>query len=256
VHNFSLVHDDVIDRDLTRRHRPTAWKVFGLGEAILVGDALLALAYDVLAGSGHAAAPDAAKVLSAAVLGMIEGQYADLAFERRADVELSECFPMVEGKTALLMGCACTVGALFGGGRPDQVEKLRSFGINLGFAFQLVDDLLGIWGDPVVTGKPVHADLQRRKKSLPVVAALTSGTEAGDELATMYHQDHQDKPLSGAELIHASRLVERAGGRAWGESQRDFFMSQALNDLDQACLTKRADAELRFVARAISRRDH
>lgn len=253
VHNFSLVHDDVIDRDLTRRHRPTAWAVFGTGAAILAGDALLALAYDVLASSGHPAAREAAEALSAAVLSIVEGQCADLAFETRADVDLSECFAMVEQKTAMLLGCACAVGAAFGGGRRSQVAHLRSFGFNLGLAFQLVDDVLGIWGDPAVTGKPVRSDLQSRKKSLPVVVALTSGTGAGDELAGLYCRD---EPLSDTDLLRASHLVEEAGARAWCEAQCDVFLSRALHDLDLARPTEPAGAELRALARTVTRRDH
>lgn len=253
AHNFSLLHDDVIDRDLTRRHRPTAWTVFGVGPAILAGDALLALAYNLLAASGHPAAKDAACTLSAAVLGMVEGQCTDLSFETRPDVDLSECFDMAERKTALLLSCACAVGASFGGGRPAEVEQLRRFGLHLGFAFQLVDDLLGIWGDPAVTGKSVRSDLQSRKKSLPVVAALTSGTTAGRNLATLYGRS---EPLSDEDVARAAELIAVAGGRAWSETQSELFLAQALNDLELAHPTERAGSELQSLARAMTRRDH
>jgi geranylgeranyl diphosphate synthase type I len=106
AHNFSLIHDDVIDGDETRRHRPTAWSVFGVGAAIVTGDALLALAYGVLAASRHHAAGAVAAMLSEAVIALSEGQSQDLSFERRSDVDLAECLGMVEHKTALLMSCA------------------------------------------------------------------------------------------------------------------------------------------------------
>ncbi len=112
AHNFSLVHDNVIDRDLTRGHRPTAWTVFGLGAASLAGDALLTLADDVLAASGNPAAQCAAQALSSAMLGRVDGQMADLSFEQRGDVTLPECVDMAEQKTALVLSCACAVGAL------------------------------------------------------------------------------------------------------------------------------------------------
>lgn len=252
VHNFTLLHDDVIDRDLVRRHRPTTWAVFGIGPAILAGDALLALAYEVLATSGHAAAPGAAKLVSTVVLGLIEGQSADLSFEARTDVDLSECLAMSERKTALLLSCACSLGGSFGGGRPAQVEQLRRFGLHMGFVFQLVDDLLGIWGDAAATGKSVYSDLEHRKKSLPVVAALTSGTPAGEELAALYRRGEQ---LAGADLVRAAELVEQAGGRAWAEAQRDVHLGQALVHLDRADLDHAAADELRSLAQAISRRD-
>ena len=244
AHNFSLVHDDVIDGDRTRRHRPTAWAVFGTGQAVLAGDALLALAHNVLAASGHPAAGDVAGMLSLAVLGLLEGQVEDLSFERRSDVDLADCFRMVERKTALLMSCACTAGATFGGGGPEQVERLRSFGRHLGVAFQLVDDLLGIWGDPEATGKPVFSDLKNRKKTLPVVAALTSGTAASRDLATLYYRDGV---LSDAELVRAARLIERAGARKWSDAQLEVFVSRALRDLERAALAPEPAAALRSV---------
>jgi hypothetical protein len=105
-------------------------------------------------------------------------------------------------------GCACAVGALFGGGNAEQVERLRRFGVHLGLAFQHMDDLLGIWGDPAVTGKSVYSDLRSRKKSLPIVAALTSDTSAGRELAALYHRD---KAFSGTDLVHAAELIDIAG---------------------------------------------
>ena len=136
VHNHSLLHDDVMDRDLTRHHRRTAWTVFGVNPAILAGDALLVLAVDVLAGSGHRAATEAIRMLTAAVQELLNGQNADLSFEQRAEVKLAECVQMAEGKTGALIGCACALGALFGGGRPEQVTYLRDFGKYLGLAFQ------------------------------------------------------------------------------------------------------------------------
>lgn len=252
VHNSSLIHDDVIDHDRTRRHRPAAWVVFGVGPALLVGDALLALAQAVLARSRHPAAQDATEVLCGAAIDITEGQCADLAFERRSDVAMAECFAMVEAKTAALLGGACATGARFGGGRPEQVERLGHFGRNLGFAFQLVDDLLGIWGDPMVTGKPVCSDLQSRKKSLPVVAALTSGTVAGRELAELLGREGQ---LSSEELARAAATVELAGGREWTEAQADIFVARALDDLEGAGPEGRAVDQLRSLASLMGRTD-
>lgn len=252
VHNFSLLHDDVMDCDVTRRHRPTAWSVFGLNAAILAGDALLTLALDVLAASGHSAAQEGMRMLSAAVLDLVDGQSADVAFEERADVDLAECRGMAENKTGALLGCACALGASFGGGSREQIEHLRGFGKHLGLAFQLVDDLLGIWGDPAVTGKPIYSDLQTRKKSLPVVAALTSDTPAGRELATFYHRD---QPLSAADLVHAAKLIDTAGARGWSQAQADDLLAQALGHLRSAGPTAQAAAALGALARLATRRD-
>lgn len=202
MHNFSLLHDDVMDRDRTRRHRSTAWVVYGVGPAILAGDAALTLAMDVLAASRHPGSELALRLLGSAVQELVDGQVADLTFERRADVGLRDCVGMAEHKTGALLGCACALGALFGGGSPEQVRALDRFGRELGLAFQLVDDLLGIWGDPATTGKPVNSDLRCGKKSLPVVAALTSGTPAGRALGALYHRATE---LSDGELARADR---------------------------------------------------
>lgn len=256
VHNFSLVHDDVLDGDLTRRHRPTAWSVFGLNAAILAGDALLTLALDVLAASGHPAATGGTRLLTATVQKLIDGQSTDLTFEQRVRVELVECLSMVGKKTGSLISCACEMGASFGGGSPAQVERLRGFGAYLGLAFQHMDDLLGIWGDPAITGKPVHSDLRSRKKSLPVVAALNSDTPAGRELAALYHRA---VPLSAAELARAAELIERAGGRAWSQTQVDELLARALRQLptaDPTARAARAVSELGALARLATHRDH
>lgn len=253
VHNHSLLHDDVIDGDATRRHRPTAWNLFGPGAAILAGDALLALAFDVLAASGHTAAREGIRMLRAAVLDLLDGQSADLAFEERVEVELAECVSMAERKTGALMGYACAVGASFGGGSSEQIEHFRGFGERLGLAFQHVDDLLGIWGEPSVTGKLVYSDLQNRKKSLPVVAALTSGTPAGRELAAIYQHE---RPLSDADLVRAARLIDTAGGRAWSQAQADDLVTRALCHLRLTGPTAQAASELGALARSATRRDH
>src|ERR1700756_4557963 len=181
VHNFSLLHDDIMDNDLERHHRPTAWTVFGVGPAILAGDALLALANDLLLEDNAPGGPWAARCLSTAVQRLIAGQSEDLAFETRGDVTLPECVEMAGDKTAALMACACTIGAVHVGAPPHLAMGLAEFGGHVGLAFQLTDDLLGIGGATEVTGKPVRADLRARKKSLPVVAALTSGSPAATE---------------------------------------------------------------------------
>ena len=252
VHNFSLLHDDVMDGDRTRRGRPTAWTVFGSAAAILAGDALVTAAFRVLAVSGPPAAESGTELLSAAVLELIGGQQADMALEQRSAVTLAECLAMVAGKTGALLGAATALGACCAGGRPNQVAHLRRFGEYLGVAFQHIDDLLGIWGDPRVTGKPAYADLQRRKKSLPVVAALHSGTVAGEQLAALYRRP---QPLSATDLVQAAELVERAGGRVWSQSQATELLDAALAELDAAEPASQAAAELAALARRAVHRD-
>lgn len=246
IHDFSLLHDDVMDKDLTRRGRRTAWAQFGASQAILAGDALLVAAMD-LAGGGRAAI-----VLSQAVLELCAGQSADLAFETRSGVGLGECLTMAEQKTGALLGAACQLGAMAGGADDTAASWYRAFGRELGLAFQLADDLLGIWGDPLVTGKPAGSDLTSRKKSLPVVAARASGTEAGDHLGKLYEQDGEMSPQTAA---RAARLVEAAGGRAWAQQEAERRTAAALTALARAHPDPGGTADLRALAAVIARRD-
>ncbi len=252
VHNFSLIHDDVMDRDHTRRHRPTSWRIFGVSAAILAGDALLTSAFDVLARSGQRTADAGVRLLSEGVLNMIDGQDADLSFEKRANVSPAEYFYMAERKTGVLFGCAAALGASFGGGRPEQIERLRTFAVRLGVAFQIVDDVLGIWGDPTITGKPVYSDLCNRKKTLPVVAALTSGTRAGRELAALYARE---EALSRSELVRAAELVEDSGARTWSLTQVEELLTEARQYLDASAPQERARTKLLALARLLVNRD-
>ena len=253
VHNFSLLHDDVLDRDQTRRHRPTAWAVFGIADALLAGDALLALAAECLAEGGRASSADAVQLLSRCVAELCHGQSLDLSFERRDDIKIGECWEMVAAKTGALLGCGCSLGALAGGAHPRQVQLLSEFGDHFGRAFQLVDDLLGIWGNPEVTGKPVYSDLISRKKSLPVTAALNSGTVAGKELAELYRGG---QPFGPSELAHVADLVERAGAREWARRSVTDEIEMATECLTAADCRPEAAAALLELTRLLIERDH
>jgi geranylgeranyl diphosphate synthase type I len=217
VHEASLLHDDIVDRDTLRRGAPTAWTVFGPAPAIIAGDALLALAVEVLAEAGApGTVGPAVGALARANRRVMAGQAADVAFEARASVGLEEARAMVADKTGALLSCAASLGAVLAGA-PDRLSAgLAAYGAHLGMAFQLVDDLLGIWGSPERTGKPVWSDLRARKKSLPVVAALTSGSGAGQRLSVIYTSGQE---LEGVLLAEAARCVEDAGGRDWAAAE-------------------------------------
>jgi geranylgeranyl diphosphate synthase type I len=191
VHNFSLVHDDLMDGDLERRHRPTVWALWGPCVALLVGDALATLATEVLLGSANPAGAAAAAALGEATAEMIAGQADDLAFEKRRSVSVEECMAMSTAKTGALLGCAASIGAILADAPPATVHALRDFGRHLGLAFQAVDDLLGIWGDPETTGKPAGNDIRQRKKSMPIVAALAAGDEGARELESLLFDGNQ-----------------------------------------------------------------
>ncbi|MEU8460189.1 family 2 encapsulin nanocompartment cargo protein polyprenyl transferase [Streptomyces sp. NPDC029003] len=249
AHNFTLLHDDVIDNDTRRRGRPTAWTVFGTADAIITGDAMMALALRLFAEEPHPAAAAASARLTACVIELCAGQQADCAFERRQDVSLDECLTMATAKTGALLGCACALGALYAGAGPEEVDAMDAFGREAGLAFQLIDDLIGIWGDPGHTGKPAGADLIARKKSLPVVAALTSGTGAGEELAALYAG-----PMEGDDVRVAARAVERAGGRDWAQAHAADRMGRAVQELSRAVPDLAAAGGLLALAEFVTRR--
>ncbi|MFF5157906.1 polyprenyl synthetase family protein [Streptomyces sp. NPDC000348] len=252
AHDSSLLHDDIIDRDDMRRHRPAAWRAFGVADALLAGDAMLALAVSLV----HRDTPNApaASALNEAVQQFIGGQFEDMGFEERTEVSLTECTTMAARKTGALMGAACRMGALAGGADEGPAAELDAFGRSLGLAFQHVDDLLGIWGDPRATGKPAGADLHARKKSLPVVAALESDTPEAAELAELYARD----PASddAGMLRRAASLVERAGGRQRAGGLARRYLAEALDHLDATGLPASDTRPLRALAAWLALRDH
>ncbi|MHB1781832.1 MAG: polyprenyl synthetase family protein [Acidimicrobiales bacterium] len=283
VHNFSLIHDDVVDEDTERRHRPTVWALFGVGRAVIVGDALVALAQQVvldpletyaphdstrdLAGAeegpaaactadvtafGLAAGARAARCIADATAAMIAGQALDMAFESVPVVDVARCLAMEAGKTGALLGCASAIGAVLGGADERIAAALTAYGMELGLAFQAVDDLLGIWGDPAVTGKPAWSDLRQHKKTLPVAAALAESGPGAEELASLLACEH----LEEAQIARAAHLVESCGGRQSATDEADRRLASALAALDQAGIVARAHAELADVARFVVEREH
>ncbi|GGQ13137.1 dimethylallyltransferase [Streptomyces roseolilacinus] len=229
VHAFSLLHDDIMDGDAVRRQRATVWKAYGTGPAVLAGDALFALAVQCLAEVPGAHTGPAVRRLSGTLTDLVRGQAEDLCFEDRPwtgpDAVRPDAYrSMAEHKTGALLGCAAALGALLAGAPDATVTALDRAGRHLGVAFQAVDDLLGAWGDPAVTGKPVHGDLRRRKKTYPVLAALAAGTPAARELAALLDAPGPAGTLDELAAARAAELVERAGGRdaALGEARRQL----------------------------------
>jgi len=256
VHNFSLLHDDVMDRDEERRHRPTAWTIFGSSAAILAGDALLALAFEALLDVAPERSQAAQRAIARATQELIVGQVDDLDFERRLDVGVAECLHMAGGKTAALMACAASIGAHLAGAPDDAVHALDRFGRELGLAFQLIDDLLGIWGSTATTGKPVGADLRARKKSLPVVAAMASGTAAGVALRELYASGDLHADSDPAVIARAADLVEAAGGRRWAGDEAARRLAIGCAALREADLKPGPRESLLEIADYVTARDH
>jgi geranylgeranyl diphosphate synthase type I len=195
THNLTLIHDDIEDGDTERRHRPTLWKCWGVPQAINTGDGMFALSRQVLwdaldNGVESTLVARLAMTLDRTVQIIAEGQYLDLSFETRQDVSVTMYLEMIRRKTATLMSCAAEMGALLGTHDQATIERLRTFGQAVGIAFQVRDDILGVWATAAGLGKMAAGDLYRRKKSLPILHALeqASGQDA-KVLHTLYQQE-------------------------------------------------------------------
>ena len=243
LHNFSLVHDDIEDGDETRRHRPTVWKLWGVPQAINVGDAMFALSFAAvqrLADRGVPAATTLAalRIFTEMCVALTEGQHLDMSFETRSVVPVDEYLRMIQGKTAALIGASVAIGGLVGGAAPGRDEALRRFGQSIGLAFQIQDDMLGIWGDPSVTGKAAGNDILRRKKSLPLLHALGDADVGADLVEILARAD-----LGAAELPTALALLDAAGSRAYAATLMESYYAAGLSSL-QAALGERAEQSL------------
>jgi len=195
LHNFTLIHDDIQDGSTHRHHQRTVWHLWGMPQAITVGDGMYALAHEALLLLAESGVPAAmvvslAREFNATVLRICEGQYQDIGFESRWDIMGRDYLQMIGGKTAALFAFAARAGALLGGADERQVGIYADLGTAIGLGFQLRDDLLGIWGAADVTGKPAADDIRRRKKSLPVILLRERLDLAGrTQLETLYARD-------------------------------------------------------------------
>jgi geranylgeranyl diphosphate synthase, type I len=250
VHNFSLLHDDLLDGDLERRHRRTVWAIWGAATGILTGDALLALAHEVLLEAQSPGVAKAAWLLASTTRELTRGQVQDLAFETRQDVTLDECLDMAGGKTGSLLAASAAIGAVLAGADDTTVAALSTFGAQMGLAFQLVDDVLGIWGDPAVTGKPVYSDLRCRKKSLPVTFALGNPryeSALRDWLAAPGEPDE-------ASMAGMADMLEIAGGRDWALGEARVRMGLAEKSLASVELVPQARDDMLALAQFVVER--
>ncbi|HID86909.1 MAG TPA: polyprenyl synthetase family protein [Anaerolineae bacterium] len=255
VHNFSLIHDDIEDGSATRRGRPTVWSVWGEPHAINVGDGMLILArlaLHRLAERGVEAAriQAIARVLDEACLALCQGQYLDLSFEERLDVTIEEYLAMVEGKTAALLSAATRIGAMLADDDKELILRYRRFGRHLGIAFQIVDDILGLWGDEAVTGKSAVDDILSKKKTLPIVYALEQ--ERGEELRAMYRRE----ALSKEDVRAVLAILDEVGARGYAQRLAEGHRQRALAELERTGIKNEAQDRLRQLALFLTQRTY
>jgi geranylgeranyl diphosphate synthase type I len=228
VHNFSLVFDDVQDRDELRRGRPTIWKLWGASQAINAGAALEALVtrsvVDLLPPRHVDRLRPALSLLSEAMLSLCRGQVLDLQFEQRVDVSLEEYTEMITLKTASLFECAARLGGLAAGVGEASLERAGKFGHHLGIAYQVIDDIHGIWGTTAQTGKPTGSDLKNGKKTLPTLVALKGGA-AGNRrvLRSLLTRSR----FSGAEMETARAIIGQSNAEMVCRRQAAEHLAEA-----------------------------
>jgi geranylgeranyl diphosphate synthase, type I len=254
LHNFSLLHDDIMDNDDHRRGRPSAWVAFGLSNAILAGDALIGLALDQLTRLADEAGRTATGMLGDALNAMIKGQAADLALDNEPAAEVTaEHYMAATYKTTALLYCCAAIGVTLGGGSAGLATALGEACRKLGLSWQVANDVENIWGDPDVTGKPTRGDLRHAKKTLPVIAALRSRTEAGIRLAGAF----SDAGPTDADLYTQAVLIEQAGGREHVERLSRRYLDQALAELTTALPASAVRPDLaalfRFIVPSVAR---
>lgn len=228
LHNFAFLHDDVQDGDRFRRQRETAWVVFGAGRALNAGTAMLVLGHQQLLDAPSEHREAALRLLVRTCADMLTGQGLDLAFEPRLDFTVEESMAMTRGKTATLLSCATSIGAVLVAGETELSRALHEFGRQVGIAFQARDDLLGIWGRPDQQGgRPPGFDLTAGKGTLPIAVALQAGGPASDELREILGEPSFGPRTDPAIVARAAELVTEAGGRAWAEDMARRCVSDA-----------------------------
>lgn len=222
LHNFSLVHDDIQDQSTMRHNRPSIWARWGQAKAINVGDSLLGLAFHTLHELRDSSSPEtvlaACQDLNGALRELTRGQHLDLQFEKMITVDEDEYISMIEGKTAALFATSAKMGARLAQHR--QHDQFAEFGRCLGIAFQIRDDILGIWGESDAMGKSSADDIRNRKKSLPNIR----GMQREPDFARLFQQE----TLSDAEVDRARILLNRCGARPYAEAVEKQFGNAAI----------------------------
>jgi geranylgeranyl diphosphate synthase type I len=235
THNFSLIHDDIVDNDTERHHQPTLWTIWGRSQGINTGDGMFALArlalWDILPeGVEGTIAARLGAALDRATLTIAEGQYLDLSFEKREDVAVAMYMDMIARKTAALMSCACEMGALLGTREEATIASLRDFGFAMGIAFQVRDDVLGIWASAAELGKTSAGDIYRRKKSLPILHALEHADEKDQQTLRQFYT--QETPLTEDQVATVLTIFARTGTRNYCQTFLNQQCQQARQALD------------------------
>ena len=251
AHNFSLVHDDIQDNSEKRRGRRTIWKIWGMPMGINVGDTLFVISNQAIMDlSEHYPAEkvvQAATVLHNTCLDLTRGQFLDMSYEERNDLGVEDYWPMIAGKTAALLSACCHIGSILGGADESTQDAYRSFGHALGLAFQVQDDILGIWGDEAITGKSAASDLLEGKKSLPVLHGLNQSGKFAERWAK--------GPIKPEDVEALAQVLASEGSYEYTHGMSRQMTTLALDSLREADPQGEAGEALMELANKLIKRE-
>lgn len=247
-HNFTLLHDDIMDNASMRRGKPSVFAKWGQNVAILSGDAMLIYAYRLLSGVNGALLPRILQTFNDMALEVCEGQQYDMDFEQKQKVSVVEYMHMIELKTSVLLSGSAVIGALLGGASEEDCRRLRRFAIELGLAFQLQDDLLDSYGDERL-GKAIGGDILEGKKTFLMVTAMSRADESDREVL---RSAYKDPKLTDEQKIAAVKTVyDRLGVPRLTEQQIQLRFERALGILDTLSVEKSRTQQMRVYAQSL-----
>lgn len=229
-HNFTLLHDDVMDKAEMRRGKPTVHIKWNENTAILSGDVMVILAYRILRENAGSHLENILRIADDTFIGIVDGQQYDMDFETRTDVKEEEYMNMIRLKTSVLLGCATAMGAEIGCAPKADADALYRFGVLAGLAFQLQDDLLDVYGDPAVFGKKIGGDILENKKTYLYIKARELAGAA--ENAELDRWAAYDGPDSASKIAAVTAVYDRLGVRACCQSRIDALFEESLKCLD------------------------
>ncbi|WP_373829237.1 polyprenyl synthetase family protein [Bacteroides heparinolyticus] len=252
-HNYTLLHDDLMDRADRRRGKDTVHRVWGDNTAILSGDAMLVMAYQFMAQCPEENLKEVMELFSRTALEICEGQQLDMEFERRKDVAEEEYLEMIRLKTSVLLAASLKIGALLGGASVEDAEYLYDFGMNLGVAFQLKDDFLDVYGDAAVFGKNIGGDILCNKKTYMLIKAFE---HADDEQCRQLNAWVDAISFSPAEKIAAvTDLYNKIGVRELCEQKMKEYSERAMRSLAAVKVTDEKKKELELLMTELMHRE-
>lgn len=252
-HNYTLLHDDLMDRADRRRGKETVHKVWNDNTAILSGDAMLVLAYQFMADCPPAYLKEVMDLFSVTALEICEGQQMDMEFEQREDVTAEEYLEMIRLKTAVLLAASLKIGARLGGASAEDAERLYDFGMHIGVAFQLKDDLLDVYGDPKVFGKNIGGDILCNKKTYMLIKALDY---ANVEQKAQLNNWINAKTFKAEEKIAAvTELYDRIGVKAICENKMAEYSRLAMKSLAAVGVDEEKKEELKRIIENLMHRE-